>query len=200
MFGRSNPWNSLIVSLIAILVVGVAGCGPAATTDNNNGTGKAASHGHHHDAPHGGALVALGGEAHTGHLEFVLDAEAGTLTLYVLDGEVSGAVRLKDAAIAVTVNDIHYADGRAMAGSADVSLAATASAATGETVGDSSQFSGSNALLKGATRFRISIPSIAVRGIEQGPLTVPFPEGLGEAHGDDHDDHGHDHDDHGHDH
>src|SRR5438045_6213064 len=53
---------------------------------------------HHHHAdkgPHGGALVAIGED--DAHLEFVLDADTGKLTAYVLDGAAEKPVAIKQA-------------------------------------------------------------------------------------------------------
>src|SRR5262245_48383136 len=56
-------------------------------------------HGHHHHhaekGPHDGALVAIGED--DAHLEFVLEADSGTLKAYVLDGDADEAVAIKQA-------------------------------------------------------------------------------------------------------
>src|SRR5271154_2829707 len=45
---------------------------------------------HKDQPPHGGTAVALGD---TSHIEFVLDAESGTLSAYLLDDEMENFVR-----------------------------------------------------------------------------------------------------------
>ena len=54
-------------------------------------------HGHTHEAPHGGTLVAVGD--HFAHLEIVLDPETGKMTAYVLDGEAENPIRLKQGSM-----------------------------------------------------------------------------------------------------
>src|ERR1022692_4220466 len=48
-------------------------------------------HKHEHHPPHGGTPVVLGDEAY--HIELVLDASAGTLQAFVLDGELENFIR-----------------------------------------------------------------------------------------------------------
>ena len=62
-------------------------------------------HGHDHPdhGPHGGDLIELGNEEY--HAELVHDEEAGTITIYVLDGSAAKTVAI-DAA-AVTINLVH---------------------------------------------------------------------------------------------
>src|SRR5512140_2435958 len=122
---KRGPSFFLAVSLLAF----VASCAkqPAAAT------AAIAPAKHEHHAPHGGTPVALGDEAY--HLEFVRDADAGKLTAYVLDGEMEEFIRVKAATLEVV----------ATIGGAKQPLTfrAIANAATGETVGNTSQFEAS---------------------------------------------------------
>src|SRR5207248_11682915 len=98
---------------------------------------------HEHVAPHGGTPVVLGDEAY--HLELVRDADAGKLTAYVLDGEMENFIRVKAATFEIV----------ATVGGAKQTLTfhAVASAATGETVGNSSQFEAQADWLKTTATF-----------------------------------------------
>lgn len=107
----------------------------------------------HAAAPHGGTVVALGT---AGSLEFVHDPSTGTLTAYVLDG-TGKVTRIPAKAISVSVSP---AGGAATA----VSLSSTANGLTGDTVGNSSQFTGTSAALKGVTAFAGTVTEAAVGG------------------------------------
>ena len=86
--------------------------------------------GHAHTAPHGGTLIEVGEHAY--NLEFLRDGAAGKLTLWALDGHAENFVRLKAPAVEVTV--------KVGAEKKAISLKPVANPATGETVGDTSQF------------------------------------------------------------
>jgi hypothetical protein len=121
---------------------------------------------HAHKAPHGGLLVELGEEF--AHLELLLDAASGRLTVYVLDGEAEQAVRLAQKEIVIEIR-------RPALG--EVVLTAVASALTGESVGDSSQFVGQSPALKGAARFEASVRSVSVRGRTFEGAEIDYPKG-----------------------
>lgn len=114
------------------------------------------AHTHTHQAPHGGTLVELGD--HTYALEFVHDASAGTLTVYVLDAHAENFIRLPDRSLEITVKPADAAE------PSRLTLQAVANRATGETVGDTSQFTATSDLLKTAHPLEIGLPSIAIRG------------------------------------
>ena len=109
---------------------------------------------HAHDPLYGGTLVELGD--HVAHVELVLDAEAGTLTLYSLDAHAEQPVRLTDAALAVLVT--------LEAGETELSLAPQASTLTGETAGDTSVFQVTDPRLAGLGELRGRIPRLESRG------------------------------------
>ena len=129
-------------------------------------------HPHHHTAPHGGTLVELGD--HQFNLELVRDGTTGTLTLYVLDAHAENFVRvaLREIPLLATVDGMPR----------PLSLAATANTATGETVGDTSQFSGQAEWLKTAEKFGVKIPALEIRGAAFADVTFTFPEGSAHAH------------------
>ncbi len=116
----------------------------------------AAEAGHAHAAPHGGVLVELGD--HVGFLEVVLDADAGSLTAYVLDGGAEQAVRIAQPSISFTFEMPQTVANQT------VVLAAKANALTGETVGDTSEFVVINPALKGQTTFAARVGVVTVKG------------------------------------
>jgi len=127
-------------------------------------------HGHHHDPVHGGTLLTLGD--HLGHLEFVLDENAGTLTMYALDDEVETGVRLRAESIPVRVTPGGGGD------AIDLELHAVANVLTGETVGDTSEFAAANDALVGVEHVEVEIPDLEFLGQEFTDVKLPFPEGI----------------------
>jgi len=126
-----------------------------------------AEEGHHHEAPHGGAAVVLGDEAF--HLEFVHDPEAGALTAYVLDGHMENFVRVTNTALPLKI----LLQGKTNS----LALQAVANNATGETVGDTSQFSANADWLKGATNFDAHIPTLEIRQQVFTNVSFNYPKG-----------------------
>lgn len=148
----------------AVLALAAAGCAkknePAAAADVPPGK-------HEHHPPHGGTPVVLGGEA--AHVELVLDATAGRLQAYVLDGELENFIRIADPALEIV----------AEAGGATrtVTLRAVPDPATGETVGSTSLFAGEAEWLKTTPRFHAKLAGITVRGTAYRDVAFAFPEG-----------------------
>ena len=135
---------------------------------------------HEHTAPRGGTLVVLGDEF--AHVEFVLEKETGKLTGYVLDGEAEKPVRLSQEAIKLKINRLKSEQ------TLTLHLTAVANVLTGETQGDTSQFSGGSDELIGATEFHAEILSIAVKGQTFADVDFEFPEG-NEGHHEEHHEH-----------
>ena len=148
----------LSLILMTALATGVSAHGDA----HYNG------HEHEHTAPHGGTLVVLGDEF--AHLELVLDAGTGKLTAYVLDGEAENPIRLEQEEIEMKI-------GAGEKASATLKLKAVPSVLTGETAGDSSEFSVQSDRLKGIERFGAVITSITIKGKEFEGVELGFPEG-----------------------
>lgn len=143
--------------------------------DDEHGHDHAADHhddheeegGHHHAAPHGGTLIALGD--HTGHAEVVFDDASETLTVYFLDGEAESPIRLEQETVTVAFTwdggDIEYA------------LPAVENVLTGETAGDTSQFEGPAAELKGVESAEGTLKNLSFRGLEFDEVVFSYPEG-----------------------
>lgn len=102
--------------------------------------------------PHGGTAVKLGMAA---QLELVHDPSSGLLTAYVLNA--AGTESLRIAAKTITL-EVTPPGGAATA----LVLAATANGLTGDTVGNSSQFGGTLAALKGVTAFTGAVKAATV--------------------------------------
>ncbi len=117
-------------------------------------------------APHGGTVVMLGSVA---HLEFVHDPSSGTLTAYVLDAAGTATMRSPVKAIEVEVTPTGGAK-------TTVSLASTANGLTGDTVGNSSQFGGTAAGLKGVTTFAGVVKSFAAGAETFTNVSFTYPK------------------------
>ncbi|MEO5960363.1 MAG: hypothetical protein ABIR80_14710 [Opitutaceae bacterium] len=142
------------LSLVVLFALSACGKKEAATATASE---------HHHSAPHGGTLVELGEHAYS--LEFVRDSNAGTLTVYALDGHAENFIRLSALAIQLV----------AMPGGkyTPISLKAVANSATGETVGNTSQFEAQADWLKTAGEFA-GIVTLEIKGtkFEQVPFVI----------------------------
>lgn len=177
----TTPRCWMMLSMIFAALT-LAGCGAAADEQadhaghdheaphEHNHNAQDDAHGHTHDAPHGGALVAIGD--HFAHLEAVLDAETGQLTLYILDGDVERGVRVAHEQLQLT---IHEVDGESA--TFDLTLEPVASGLTGETVGDTSQFQAADDRLINAEQFTAELHSLTVRGQTIEDLEIHYPDG-----------------------
>lgn len=116
-------------------------------------------------SPHGGTLVKLGT---AGQLEFVHDPSSGLLTAYVLDA--AGHVTTRIPAKAITV-EATPAGGKAVS----VALTSTANGLTGDTVGNSSQFGGTAASLRGVTAFAGVVKDATVAGQSFKDVAFSYP-------------------------
>lgn len=149
------------LALLTLFAVIVAGCGDK---PDQGPTAKKAS-GHHHEPPHGGTGVELGD--HHAHLEFLVDKASGTMTAYVLDAHMENFVRLPAPSIDLSVK----------AGGAEQSLKLlpVANTATGETVGNTSQFQAQADWLKTTVSFQATVREVTVRGSTFTNVSFEFP-------------------------
>jgi hypothetical protein len=146
------------IGLAGVLLIGLAACG-------RKDAGHVAPGGHVHIAPHGGTLAEIG--AHAYNLELLRDPATGTLTAWVLDGHAENFVRIKAAVIELVA--VIGAERRPLA------LTAVANPATGETVGDTSQFEVRADWLKTAAGFDVVFPALEIRGTSFEKITFTFP-------------------------
>ena len=156
--------RTLCLAIATIVSVALASC--AKSTDDHAGHNHAAAK-HEHKAPHGGTPVVLGAEVY--HLELVRDPAAGRLTAYVLDGEMENFIRVKTPSFTVAVG----------AGAAKRTLIfrAIANSATGETVGDTSQFEAEADWLKTEGSFDATLDALEIRGTKFENVAFNFPKG-----------------------
>ena len=154
-------WPFLIAASLALCV---AACARKPAAD---APAPAAPVKHEHRAPHGGTPVVLGQEAY--HLEFVLDAAAGRLSAYVLDGEMENFIRVKAPAFEVIAT---------VAGEKrPLSFRAVADSATGETVGDTSAFTARAEWLTTTPVFDAVLTTLEIRGTAFESVAFNFPKG-----------------------
>ena len=137
---------SVAPAFAAIVLLILNGCSrPASSTSAGS---------HTHQSPHGGTLVEIGEHAY--NLELVRDPAAGKLTAYVLDGHAENFIRIT----APSFDLIAFTGGEKR----PLSLRAVANTATGETVGDTSQFEAQADWLKTTAEFPGEIPALEIRG------------------------------------
>ena len=143
-----------------------------------------------HVAPHDGTLIALGD--HVAHVELLLDAEDGTVRLYVLGATRKGRPDRRPGRSPSTcrASVTHAVTAEALV------LHAVPSLLTGEQVGDTSEFAAAHPALVGAPGFAGRLRAITVRGVTFTDVAVS-----GATAAEDHDDaHDHAHPEHGHEH
>ena len=151
----------ILPGLVLALAVVCSGC---------NETSKPAAvapHRHEHHPPHGGTPVVLGNEEY--HLELVSDPAAGKLTAFVMDGELENFIRLAVPSFTVVVPE--PAPERLLV------FQAVANGASGETVGDTSQFEAQAQWLRTTTNFNAVLPLLAVRNKSYTNVAFNFPRG-----------------------
>jgi hypothetical protein len=141
------------------------GCGDPPSQAHSHAPGQA--HEHEHVAPHGGTAVVLGDEAF--HVEFVHDPAEGLFDAFVLDGHMEEFVRLKMESFTVTAKVGEKTE--------ELQFMAKANEGTGETVGDTSQFTASAEWLKTATNFDAVISSLTVGEGSFTNVNFNFPDG-----------------------
>jgi hypothetical protein len=135
----------LLLGLVTLLVA--SGCG-------QRSGGGASTGGHVHTAPHGGMLVEVGEHAY--NVELVRNADEGKLTAYLLDGHAENFVRIAAPSIDLVI--ITGGERKPL------TLRAVANPATGETVGNTSQFEAQADWLKKSGEFPGTIIALDIRG------------------------------------
>ncbi len=139
----------------------LAGCG-----HHQNHASDDSPHLHVDTPPHGGTPVALGDDY---QIEWVLDAPAGLLQAYVLDGEMENFVRIAAPSFELRAK---------LPGREEVlHFAAVANSATGETVGSTALFEVRAEWLKTNNTFDALLPEINVEGTVFTNVTFNFPKG-----------------------
>lgn len=170
-------FEAACVATAFFLCVGlaIAGCGgpnpapPQLPVPSPGERAHREHHHHHHEAPRGGTLVELGD--HVASIEFLLDADAGILRAYFLDGCAENAVPM------VAENfPLRVVPGEDRAEFV-VTMEAQANPLTGEIVGATSAYTGQSDDLIGLEQFEAHLPEMSMLGVEFEPLAFRFPEG-----------------------
>jgi len=146
------------IGLLSVLTA-VALTGMGCSKEEEHGHG-----GHAHEPKNGGVLVEVG--RHQFNFEILSDAAAGKLTVWVLDAHAENYVRIPAPTLQVSAT----VDG----GEKVLALTAVANAASGEKVGDTSQFEGSAEWLKKGGGFSGVIKSVQLGGQSFGDVTFRY--------------------------
>lgn len=160
-------------ALLLFLVAALAACSP-----HTSEKPAAKKGGHVHVAPHGGLLVEVG--EHQFNLEFVHDEASGRLSVYTLDAHAENFTRTSMSSFEVVIS----AGGEVRT----VTFLPVASPASGETVGDTSQYDATDPWLKDKHAFAAIVPKIDLKGTMFTDILFRFSE--------DDDDHDHEHENH----
>jgi hypothetical protein len=152
----------LLISLIALGTALLTGCGH----ERSNTSGNGQPHLHVDVPPHGGTPVALGDDYQT---EWVLDAPAGKLQAFVLDGEMENFVRIAPPSFDVIAK---LPDGEKA-----LRFVAVPNSATGEKVGSTCLFEAQADWLKTTKTFDAVIQEINVEGTIFTNVAFNFPKG-----------------------
>jgi hypothetical protein len=153
--------RTILVFALAAVVVLCAGCGNRRSNTDN----APASHLHVPVPPHGGVPVALGDDY---QIEWVLDASAGKLQAYVMDGEMENFVRIAPPSFDLTAQ---------LPGRGEVlHLMAVANTATGEKVGSTCLFEAQADWLKTTNKFTAVLKQINVQGTIYSNIAFTLPK------------------------
>ena len=137
----------------------------SACSRSTEASASGSAHGHEHKAPHGGTAVVLGNESY--HLEFVHNADSGTMTAYVLDGHMENFIRIEIESFEVLakIGDKFR----------PLVFRAVANTATGETVGDTSQFQAQADWMTPESSFNATLKHLTIRGTTFKDVAFSFP-------------------------
>ena len=160
----------IFVLIGTALVLSQVGCGGEVSHDHGHSHAGGEDHHHephYHEPPHGGAGVTLGNE--DAHIEFLLDAEVGTVTAWFFKPHMEQYLRMKLESFEVLV--------KRSEGETKLVFEALANPGTGETVGNTSQFVATAEWLGKAETFDAVIPEITVLGKTYNNLEFNYPKG-----------------------
>jgi hypothetical protein len=124
---------------------------------------------HEHRPPHGGTAIELGSEEY--HLELVRDGSLGRLTAYIMDGELENFIRIGAESWTVTATVPGKGNPESLV------FRAVANSATGEKVGDTSQFEATSDWIKAHEAFDGVLQAIEIRSKGYRDVKFSFPKG-----------------------
>lgn len=157
--------KKLIIALCGVVLCIAVGCRDSSSSHDH-------AHDEDHAPPHGGTPVNIADDKF--HLELVLDATAGKMQAYVLDGHLEGYVQVPETGFALV----------AKVGGKDEQLAFQR--ATDPTSGNvpekSSLFEAQAEWLKSAKEFEGNISTITLNGATFTNITFSFPKGSKHVH------------------
>src|SRR5688500_12035413 len=151
-------------SILVLAVAGAAviiGCGDTQSAEKQKPKGP----------PHGGTPVAVG--KHKYVLEFVRDAQAGTLQAYVMDAHFEKLVSVPETNFTLLAK---------VAGREERAEFGRMPATPPSKDGSSYLFATRGEWIKGATKFEGLIPTITLKGRTYTNIAFPFPQGTAEKH------------------
>ena len=152
---------SFLAVFIFLLTVGLlAGCGRKQDRSADN-----AAQLHKALPPHGGTALALGDDY---QIEWVLDAAAGKLQAYVMDGEMENFARITPPSFDVTAKLPGHEEA--------LHFVAIANAATGEEIGSTALFEAQADWLKTTHTFSAVLKEINVKGTVFSNVVFNFPK------------------------
>ena len=151
-----------VTILGALLSALLIGCGDHQNRGSTNGAG----HLHVDTPPHGGTPVALGDDY---QIEWVLEASAGKLQAYVLDGEMENFVRISPPSFDLSVKLPDRTE--------VLHFEAIANSATGEKIGSTSFFEAQADWLRTNKTFDAVLKEINVEGTVYTNVAFRFPRG-----------------------
>lgn len=122
---------------------------------------------HEHHSPHGGTAVVLGDELY--HLELVRDSNEGTLTAYVLDSEMENFVRIEQTTLTLNI--------KTNTSVLPLTLSAVENSATGEKIGDTSEFQIKSEFITRTAEFDADLKLITVNKYSFSEVHFNFPRG-----------------------
>jgi hypothetical protein len=184
---------NLLMPLVAGGLFFLTGCPGETPSPKKTATTSSAAHshdeedhhheGHHHaeKGPHHGALVAIGDD--DAHLEFVLDAQTGKLTAYVLDGAAEKPVPIKQSKLQLIYSLTKAGEGEEGKDELpDDAPILTMDAVSPAADGTTTEFSGQADELKGAEKFTAVLTTVNVGGKLFPNVNFKYPEGNEEDH------------------
>lgn len=156
--------------VVAALVL-LNGCRDSGGHGHPHGDGHGHSH-DHHDPPHGGTPVLIAADKF--HLELVLDAHAGKMQAYVLDGHLESYIEVAETGFVLV----------AKTGGLTEQLNFQRAPAPGSSAVPqaSSLFEAHADWLKTAKQFEGGIPTITLNGTTFSNISFPFPKGTKHVH------------------
>lgn len=158
--------NLLVATLGVCVLVSLSACKGGSKHDDHDHEGDKAHH-HHHDPPNGGTGVTLGDE--DAHIEFLRDPVTGKMKAWILAPHMSGYTRVKQETFEVTAK---------VGGEEKVlTFKAVPNSATGEAVGNTSQFEAEADWLKITDTFEATLKQLDIKGKLYSGVTFNFPKG-----------------------